>query len=112
MDYLRKKDEITSEIVFRAAKEKDDAARIILDKALNYLGIGIANVCNIFNPEKVILGGGVTHIGAPLFEKVRRVVHSRCFKEVSRSVEIVPAKLGINVGIVGAGAVVLMRKKQ
>lgn len=112
LDYLKNLDEITSEIVFRAAKEKDEAARIILDKALNYLGIGIANVCNIFNPEKVILGGGVTQIGAPLFEKVRRVVHLRCFKEISKLVEIVPAKLGEDVGIVGAGAVVLMRNKQ
>lgn len=102
-------DEITAEDVFLAAKEGDSTAKFLVEEALNYLGIGIANICNIFNPEKVILGGGVTKVGNILFEKVKRIVNSRCFKPIAENVEILPAKLGDDVGIIGAAAVVLMR---
>lgn len=102
---------ITAENVFLAAKEGDKFAISLLDEILNYLGIGIAGLCNIFNPECIILGGGVTKIGNILFEKVRRVVDFRCFKPIADAVKILPAKLKDNVGIVGAASVVIERKK-
>lgn len=105
---LNKYNEVTSYEVFKEASLGDKLAFEIIDKALGYLGIGIANAITIFDPEKVVIGGGVAMAGDILFDKVKQVVKERCFKVLNESCEIVPASLKTKSGIVGAAAVAIM----
>ncbi|MBI4236134.1 MAG: ROK family protein, partial [Chloroflexi bacterium] len=67
-----------------------------------YLGVGLANLVNIFNPEVIVVGGGVAQAGDMLFEPARRVMRERAFKLPTSAVRVVPARLGADAGIVGA----------
>ena len=98
---------ITAEHVSRGAMEQDEFSAYVWQQAMTYLGIGIANVVNVLNPELVVLGGGVTRAGDLLFEPVRRVVAERTMEGPSKTVGIVPAALGEDVGVVGAIALAM-----
>ena len=108
---LKQYDKITSYEVFLEAEKGDEEAKKIRDKALNYFGIGVANVVSIFDPEVVIIGGGVTQVGDILFNRVREVVTQRCFKIMADNCDIVPAGLGTDAGVVGAVALAILESK-
>lgn len=101
-------EKVTSNEVFKEASLGDKLAIQIIDKALEYLGIGIANAITTFDPEKVIIGGGVAMAGEIVFDKVKQVVKKRCFKVLNESCEIVPAALKTKSGIFGAAAVAII----
>lgn len=105
---LKKYEKITSYEVFKEAANGDVVAKDIIDNALNFLGIGVANAISIFDPEMVVIGGGVSKAGDIVFEKVREVVKKRCFKSMAESCEIVPAGLGTDAGVIGAVALALL----
>ncbi len=98
---------IDAEMVFRAEKLGDETAKVIVEEALMYLGIGIGNLITAFAPDMVILGGGLTRAGNRLFSRVRRTVRKRVKLVPVDLVPIVPAMLGEKVGIVGAASLVL-----
>jgi glucokinase len=100
---------ITAKLVAEAAAQGDLEAEGILAEAMNYLGIGMANLVNLFNPQLIVIGGGLTNIGEPLFEAVRRVIDRRAFRDQAQAVRIVQAALGDNAGVLGAAAVALAR---
>lgn len=102
---------VTSYEVFKEAEKGDAVAKAVLDKALNYLGICIANIIASFDPEMVIIGGGVSKGGDIVFKKVQEVVNKRCFKSMAESTKIVPAGLGTNAGLMGAVALAIMESK-
>ena len=66
-----------------------------------FLGAGIANLLNIFNPEVVVIAGGVTQAGDTLFAPLRREVRKRAFKPAVDACQIVPGILAA-AGVVGA----------
>ena len=101
---LRKYENVTSYEVFVEAAAGDPVAKDIIDDAMNYLGIAVANAVSIFDPEYVIIGGGVSKAGDVVFDTVRKVVNKRCFKSMAESVKIVPAGLGTDAGLIGAVA--------
>lgn len=105
---LKNYDNITSYEVFKEAKNGDAVAKEIVDNAMNYLGIGVANAITIFDPEMVIIGGGVSKVGDILFDTVRKVVNKRCFKSMADACKIVPAGLGTDAGVVGAVALAIL----
>ncbi|HEY3070157.1 MAG TPA: ROK family protein [Gaiellaceae bacterium] len=80
-------------------------ARDVLDRIGRYLGEGIASLVNVFNPELVVLGGGFARAGDLLFEPARRVVAERALAPARDLVRIVPALLGVEAGLIGAGLV-------
>ncbi len=100
--------DITAELVARAAQLGDQFASNIWFEAMYNLGLGVTNVVNILNPQLVILGGGVTKAGEEMvFEPVKKVVRERAMKALAADVEVVPARNGDNVGLLGAVAVAL-----
>lgn len=105
---LRKYENVTSYEVFVEAAAGDPVAKDIIDDAINYLGIAVANAVSIFDPEYVIIGGGVSKAGDVVFDTVRKVVNKRCFKSMAESVKIVPAGLGTDAGLIGAVALALL----
>ena len=87
-----------------AARGPGDA-RDVLDHVGFHLGVGIASFVNIFNPELVVIGGGFSRAGDLLFEPARRVVSERALSPARDEVKIVPALLGVEAGLIGAGLV-------
>jgi glucokinase len=93
---------ITAEKVGVAARGGDGLALEVISKAATYLGVGMVNLVNIFNPEMIIVGGGVAQMGDLLLEPARRVVTERAFQLSAQAVRIVLAQLGDNAGVLGA----------
>jgi glucokinase len=103
---------ITAKEVFKEAKLGDHRAKEILNRALNYLGICVANVMNCFDPEVLIIGGGVSEGDSMVIDEVKRVVKKRCFKIISENTKICRAELGTNAGVIGAAALAILESKK
>ena len=97
---------IDAKAVARAAEAGVPAACAIIRDAAEGLGVGLVNIIHIFNPEIIILGGGVTQMGSLLMEPALRVVQERAMKVPCKAVRVVLAQLGIDAGLIGAGALV------
>lgn len=90
------------------ARHGHAAARRVWDETALYLGLGIANAINLFDPDVVVCGGGVAVGAWDLLEApVRRVLAERCMPSLPRGVRLAPAALGADAGIVGAAAAAL-----
>jgi glucokinase len=98
---------ISAKLVAQAAEQGDWEAEDILNQAMAYLGLGMANLVNLLNPELLVIGGGLTKMGERLFEPVRRAIDLRAFATTARAVELRHAQLGDDVGILGAAAVAM-----
>ena len=94
---------ITAATVYEAAKRGDDTALDVVRETSRFLGAGVANLLNIFNPDVVVICGGVTQAGETLFAPLRREVVKRAFKPAVEACEIVPGIL-VAAGVVGAVA--------
>lgn len=96
--------EVTARTVALAAEAGVPVARAIIQDAAEGLGIGLVNIIHIFNPEVIVLGGGVTQMGPMLLEPALHVVQERTMKAPREVVRVVLAELGENAGLIGAGA--------
>lgn len=85
-----------------AARAGDPLARELVDEVGHYVGLGIVNVVALLDPERVIIGGGVAGLGAPLLKSVRRTVFRRSQVFDGRALEVTFASLGDDAGIIGA----------
>jgi len=95
-------EDITAEEVGAAAQKGDALALEVVSQAATYLGVGMVNLVNIFNPEMIIVGGGVSKMGDLLLNPARQVVKERAFQLSAQAVRIVPAQLGEDGGVLGA----------
>ena len=73
------------------------------------LGIAIANLANLLNPEMVVLFGGVTNLGESLVGPLKKEVNIRAFKEATDSLRIELSMLGDNSGVLGAARTILSK---
>ncbi|MGN0805537.1 MAG: ROK family protein [Candidatus Coproplasma sp.] len=98
-------DAVNGKIIFEAFHSGDKTAKAVINKYLGYLSEGVINYVNIFRPEAVIIGGGISAQGEFITKPVQRKVNR--FKlggKNSPAVKIVAAKLGNDAGIFGAAA--------
>ncbi len=103
---------ITAQLVDDAAHQGDALARDVLEQAGYYLGVGVANLLNLINPRRVVIGGGVSKAGDLIFAPIRRTVQTLAFEHPARDADVVPAALGDDVGAIGAATVVFVRAGQ
>ena len=94
--------DITPYIVCEAAKQGDRVALKIFDIMGKYIGIGLAGVINLLNPERVIIGGGVADAGNILFDPIKRTIAERAMPVQAQAAQIVPAQLANSAGVIGA----------
>jgi glucokinase len=80
----------------------DEDARAAVESVGELLGVGLVGIVNTFNPEVVVIGGGVARAGELLLEPARRVVASRALRPSRDRAQIVPAALGDEAGLIGA----------
>lgn len=98
--------ELTPEAIFAAAK-KDEAVKAVVDSYIRRLGTGIVNIVNIFRPQLVLLGGGVSVQGEELIKPVEEIMRQGCFgKEKSELPQIKIASLGNEAGMIGAAGLI------
>lgn len=92
--------------VFEAAAGGDIPAKAVLEQVYRYLGILLANVCAVADPETVVLGGGVSMAGQPLLEGAKRYFLQYCFHPC-RDMTVTLGALGNDAGLHGAYALLL-----
>ncbi len=103
--------EMSSEQVYQAAREGDPLAVSVMKDMGRFLGVGIANLINIFNPEMIVIGGGVKEAWPLFIDALRSEVRKRAFEVPAARTEIVPSLLGDDAGMTGAAAVAFQREK-
>ncbi len=101
--------EITSEYVYEAAGKGDLDALAVMHGMGRMLGIGIANLINIFNPEMIVIGGRVKDAWPLFIEATREEIRRRSFEVPAARTKIVPSMLGDDAGIMGAAAAALQK---
>jgi glucokinase len=93
---------ITPQVIAIAARQGDQAAIDILDRAGTYLGIAVSNVIGVVSPQKVIFAGGVSQIGDVLLAPVKRTVRTHLHVVPVDQIDFVQAALGNEAGLIGA----------
>ena len=98
--------EFTARAVVAAAVQGDAFAHAVMSRAIEGLSVGLANVIHLFNPDLIILGGGVSEGLAQLnlLPRIKERIHDRLMSELHKVFELVPSVLGDNSGLLGAAA--------
>ncbi|MFG1993068.1 ROK family protein, partial [Actinoplanes sp. NPDC048988] len=99
--------EMTAAGVTAAVAAGDPAAAAVWAETVDLLGAAVADLVNVFEPDLVVLGGGVTRAGAMLLGPVREVVAREAMPPAARAARVEPAALGDRVGVIGAGVIAL-----
>src|SRR5947209_1297248 len=101
-------DELTAEHVYCAGVKGDELALEVFRRMGVYLGIGLANLINVLNPEVIVIGGGVVN-GWELFAKhMHREIAERAFPVPAAEVRVVPGESGDDAGLLGAAYLALI----
>ena len=100
---------ITPALIVRSAEQGDETAAQVLAETGYYLGIGVANLIQLYNPEVLVIGGGIAQAGRWLFDPIMRTVRARAHMVPASTCRILPAQLGDDAGIIG-GSVLASRE--
>lgn len=105
-------DKITAKTVADAFHEGDDLAKEILREVSEDLAAGLTGIVNTFNPEYLVLGGGVIEGIPEMIEQVKSIIKERALNTAVTGLKVVPAKLHNDSGVIGAAAVVILWRGQ
>ncbi len=100
---------VTAKMVADAAKEGDEMALNVFTRAMEYIGLGISNLIEIFNPDLIVIGGGVSLAGDLFFDNIRDVVQKNLMRPTARQIHILPVAFGTNAAIMGAFSLILSK---
>jgi len=93
---------VTAKDVFDSARKGDDTANKVIAEVAFHLGLALANIANTLNPEKIVLGGGVSKAGDILLDAIKENFSKYAFSAVKNSTQITLATLGNDAGVIGA----------
>jgi glucokinase len=96
--------QVTAQVIHAAALQGDKFARELIARTGHYVGVGLINLINIFNPELIVIGGGLSTMGDMLLAPAFKTAGQRAYKEAFQAVRFVTAELGRNSGALGAAA--------
>lgn len=91
----------------KAADDGDQLADKVWEDIGLKIGVGLTNVIWLVNPDRIVIGGGVAQAGERLFGYIRQTIRSRCDKTFWENLEVIPATLGNDAGIIGAATLAL-----
>ena len=100
-------EDLTLETVLARAAEGEAGCRRAIADAGRHVGTAAANLCNVFNPERIVVGGSIGMVGDVLLEPMREAVARYAIHTAAADVEIVPSELGDRAELLGAVALVL-----
>lgn len=99
---------LTTREIFAAYEKQDCVATFVIDEAIAYWGMAIANIVSTFNPEKIILGGGVFGPATKFIDRISEEARKWAQPISMKQVSIAVSSLGGDAGLVGAGRLALM----
>jgi glucokinase len=100
--------QITPKMIEEAARAGDAVAKAIIDETGFFLGVWLAGMITLLDPEAIVIGGGVAQIGKPLFAKIRETIpHYTINRRFAVKIPLLTAKLQKNVGVFGAASLFL-----
>jgi len=99
---MAKEEKIDGKTAFRAADNDDETAKKVVSKYIEYVAEGLVNVVNIFQPSKIVIGGGISHEGEPFVGRIREYVYRYDYNRYLEKTEITAATLFNDAGIIGA----------
>jgi glucokinase len=105
-------EKVTAQVIHSAAEQGDSLAKELIARTGYYVGIGLANLINIFNPELIVIGGGLSNIGDMLLGPALKTARGRAYKEAFEAVRFTSAELGRNSGVLGAAAFALQEMRK
>lgn len=97
---------LTPAIIADAANAGDAVAKEVFEETGYFLGVTVANLINILNPQMIVVGGGIAQAGELILAPIRRAAYACAIRSLSLSCQIVPSALGDNAGIMGAVALI------
>ncbi len=99
---------VTPKMIEDAARARDPVAKSIIDETGFYLGVWLAGMITLLDPEAIVIGGGVARIGQPLFDKIRETIPCYSINRMfAVKTPLLAAKLEKNVGVYGAASLFL-----
>ena len=108
---LRNYESVSATEVFIEAEKGDKVSKEILNNALSYLGITMANIANSFDPDMIVVGGGVSQAGRIVFDMIDKEMERRCLTNIYANCKVKPALLGGRAGVLGAAALAILESK-
>ncbi|MGH2316468.1 ROK family protein [Planococcus sp. SE5232] len=97
-------EKVTAKEVFHLYQEGNSQIIEYMQEVFKVLGVTAVNMINTFDPEKLVIGGGVSEFGEPMFDSIRQYVQRYALNPTGRKTEVVAAKLGQQAGVIGAAA--------
>lgn len=94
-------DNVSTFAIFQNANKGEPEANEAIDKTLGYLGTGFASLVNIFNPEILVVGGGVADAGEDFIARIHHAIEERAMKPALKGLKVAKAQLGNDAGFVG-----------
>lgn len=104
-------DRLTAATVYEAILEGDAYAEEVMLETAKILGAGLANIVNLFNPDMIVIVGGVTRAGDYLFGPLRSEVRRRAFRSAEQVCRIVAGELPHTAGVIGAAGLFLHSRR-
>ncbi|MEU9624121.1 MULTISPECIES: ROK family transcriptional regulator [unclassified Streptomyces] len=99
--------DLTMERVVRLAREGDPGCRRVIGDVGRHIGSGVANLCNLLNPSRVVLGGSLAEAGELVLAPIRDSVSRYAIPSAARQLSVLPGALGGRAEVLGALALVL-----
>ena len=104
-DLIAARGKVTGRIAFEGMRQGDEASKEVVDEYVKYLASGLASMVNIFQPEVLSIGGGISNEGQYLLDLVTPLVHEQQFGYgLFKSTELRIAELRNDAGIIGAAS--------
>jgi len=99
---MAKADEINGKVVFDCAEKGDTTAQAVVEQYIEYVAEGLVNVVNVFQPSRIVIGGGISHQGEAFVGRVREYVYQYDYNRYLEKTKITAATLFNDAGIIGA----------
>lgn len=103
---LLKDKPLSPKLIAAAAVAGDPGAQSVWQEVGGWLGLGLASLVNLLNPQKIVIGGGIAQAGTLLLNPIERAIRQQAFARPAASVTLALAKLGPQAGMIGAAAFV------
>lgn len=100
---------ITGKMISDGISQNDEYCKWVMEETGTWLGLGIASLINLLNPEKVVLCGGMIAAGDVLFDPIRKTAKANSFEVPGNRAQIIPAGLGADSGVIGSAGCALAR---
>ena len=102
-DFVKEEGKVSGKTAFACMKKGDEAAKEVVDMYIGYLGCGLSNIINIFQPEILVIGGGICNEKNYLTDPLKEIIKAETYgNEAIKPTELKIAELGNDAGIIGA----------